>query len=244
MPARQGPDRHLQPFPLRGRAGGGGASSCMKSFKMPQRCLTEDFIPRRLKQIAQFEEYLYDNGIRMVKIFLHLSKAEQKKRFLGPAGQAGKELEVLRRGPGEPGPVGRLSGGLRKGHQRHRHPPLPLVRAACRRQVVHPLPGQRGGAWTPCSASILSSPSCPRSRRISCPSIAGNWPRRIERGKVGPPSRIDYPRKGGMFMAPQSRGRDALVYPEGNRFGRWRQRWWRWRAWRCWWCGSAFPTAR
>ncbi|HIS01576.1 MAG TPA: polyphosphate kinase 2 family protein [Candidatus Excrementavichristensenella intestinipullorum] len=53
-----------------------------ESFKMPQRCLTEDFIPRRLKQIAQFEEYLYDNGIRMVKIFLHLSKAEQKKRFL------------------------------------------------------------------------------------------------------------------------------------------------------------------
>lgn len=53
-----------------------------EGFKMPQRCLTEDFIPRRLKQIAQFEEYLYDNGIRMVKIFLHLSKAEQKKRFL------------------------------------------------------------------------------------------------------------------------------------------------------------------
>lgn len=53
-----------------------------ENFKLPQRCLTEDFIPRRLKQIAQFEEYLYDNGIRMVKIFLHLSKAEQKKRFL------------------------------------------------------------------------------------------------------------------------------------------------------------------
>ncbi len=53
-----------------------------ENFKMPSRCLTEDFIPRRLKQIGQFEEYLYDNGIRMVKIFLHLSKAEQKKRFL------------------------------------------------------------------------------------------------------------------------------------------------------------------
>lgn len=53
-----------------------------EGFKMPKRCLTEDFIQRRLKQIGQFEEYLYDNGIRMVKLFLHLSKAEQKKRFL------------------------------------------------------------------------------------------------------------------------------------------------------------------
>ena len=53
-----------------------------ESFKMPQRCLTEDSIPRRLKQIAQFEEYLYDNSYRVVKIFLHLSREEQRERFL------------------------------------------------------------------------------------------------------------------------------------------------------------------
>ena len=33
-------------------------------------------------QINHFEKYLYQNGIRVVKIFLHLSKDEQKKRFL------------------------------------------------------------------------------------------------------------------------------------------------------------------
>ncbi len=36
----------------------------------------------RLKDIANFEAYCDRNGIRIVKFFLHVSKAEQKKRFL------------------------------------------------------------------------------------------------------------------------------------------------------------------
>lgn len=52
------------------------------NFKLPERCLRGDFIKKRLAQIRRFEEYLYDNGIRIVKIFLNLSKQEQKKRFL------------------------------------------------------------------------------------------------------------------------------------------------------------------
>lgn len=51
-------------------------------FAMPERCFKGDFIEKRLAQIASFEEYLYENGIRMVKIFLNVSKEEQKKRFL------------------------------------------------------------------------------------------------------------------------------------------------------------------
>lgn len=36
----------------------------------------------RLKDIHNFESYSHRNGIRIVKFFLHVSKAEQKKRFL------------------------------------------------------------------------------------------------------------------------------------------------------------------
>ena len=53
-----------------------------KDFPLPSRCLKGDFIQKRLSQIAAFEEYLYDNGIRMVKIFLNVSKREQQKRLL------------------------------------------------------------------------------------------------------------------------------------------------------------------
>lgn len=37
---------------------------------------------RRYRSIANFEEHLHANGTRIVKVFLHLSKEEQRKRFL------------------------------------------------------------------------------------------------------------------------------------------------------------------
>jgi PPK2 family polyphosphate:nucleotide phosphotransferase len=36
----------------------------------------------RYRSIAAFERHLYDNGTRIIKFFLHLSKEEQRKRFL------------------------------------------------------------------------------------------------------------------------------------------------------------------
>lgn len=37
---------------------------------------------QRYKQIRNYEEYLAENGTRIIKFFLHVSKEEQKKRFL------------------------------------------------------------------------------------------------------------------------------------------------------------------
>jgi polyphosphate kinase 2 (PPK2 family) len=37
---------------------------------------------RRFRSIADLEHHLHDNGTRIVKFFLHLSKEEQRKRFL------------------------------------------------------------------------------------------------------------------------------------------------------------------
>ncbi|WP_302201270.1 PPK2 family polyphosphate kinase [uncultured Gemmiger sp.] len=56
-----------------------------KTYKMPPRTLGEgkkSFFQKRYRQIRHYEEYLYDNGYRVVKIFLHVSKEEQRKRFL------------------------------------------------------------------------------------------------------------------------------------------------------------------
>lgn len=50
--------------------------------KMADRCKKGDVIGRRYKEIKNFEKYIFHNSCRIIKIFLHLSKEEQKKRFL------------------------------------------------------------------------------------------------------------------------------------------------------------------
>ena len=43
---------------------------------------TEEFFKKRYRHIRNYEEYLYENGYRIVKIFLNVSKEKQKERFL------------------------------------------------------------------------------------------------------------------------------------------------------------------
>ena len=54
-------------------------------YNMPARCLEmdeKDFFAQRYQQIVNFEDHLFQNGYRLVKLFLNLSPEEQKKRFL------------------------------------------------------------------------------------------------------------------------------------------------------------------
>ena len=53
-----------------------------KDYILTDRCKTEDFFERRYRQLNNWEEYLWENGFRMVKVFLNVSKEEQKQRFL------------------------------------------------------------------------------------------------------------------------------------------------------------------
>ena len=53
-----------------------------KTYKLAPRCIGEDFFERRYRQLRHYEEYLYENGYRMVKLFLNVSQKEQTKRFL------------------------------------------------------------------------------------------------------------------------------------------------------------------
>ena len=51
-------------------------------YCLASRCKTDDFFERRYRQLNNWEEYLWENGFRMVKVFLNVSKDEQKQRFL------------------------------------------------------------------------------------------------------------------------------------------------------------------
>jgi PPK2 family polyphosphate:nucleotide phosphotransferase len=50
--------------------------------KIPTECLGDDLWKQRYKDIRSFERYLGHNGVVIRKFFLHLSRKEQKKRFL------------------------------------------------------------------------------------------------------------------------------------------------------------------
>lgn len=53
-----------------------------KDYNMPKRTVNKDYIKNRYNDIRHWEEYLYGNSFRVIKIFLNLSKEEQKRRFL------------------------------------------------------------------------------------------------------------------------------------------------------------------
>lgn len=53
-----------------------------ESYNMPDRMKKSDLFEERYEQIRHYEKYLYENGYRILKIFLNVSAEEQKKRFL------------------------------------------------------------------------------------------------------------------------------------------------------------------
>jgi PPK2 family polyphosphate:nucleotide phosphotransferase len=53
--------------------------------KVPPSLVTKNIWKERFRDIRSFEDYLTRNGIVIVKFFLNLSKAEQKRRFLARA---------------------------------------------------------------------------------------------------------------------------------------------------------------
>jgi PPK2 family polyphosphate:nucleotide phosphotransferase len=54
----------------------------LENEKIPKELLSENVWQQRYREINDFEKYLYDNGTVILKFFLHVSKDEQKKRFL------------------------------------------------------------------------------------------------------------------------------------------------------------------
>jgi len=86
--------RHVKCLPDRGRIGIFNRSyyeevlvvrvhpSILHQQRLPAPCVTKRIWTERLGDIARFEEYLSRQGTVILKFFLHLSRGEQKKRFL------------------------------------------------------------------------------------------------------------------------------------------------------------------
>jgi PPK2 family polyphosphate:nucleotide phosphotransferase len=86
--------RHMQALPERGMIGIFNRShyvevlvvrvhpEILERRKLPEALKDKGIWKRRFGEINDFERYLVDNGHHLVKIFLNVSKAEQRKRFL------------------------------------------------------------------------------------------------------------------------------------------------------------------
>lgn len=54
----------------------------IRNQKIPQELITDNIWKTRYREINDFEKLLFENGTIIIKFFLHVSKDEQKKRFL------------------------------------------------------------------------------------------------------------------------------------------------------------------
>ena len=57
-------------------------SKILESQRLPPRHVSKRIWDERLQDIAQFEDYLSRQGTIILKFFLHISREEQKKRFM------------------------------------------------------------------------------------------------------------------------------------------------------------------
>ena len=63
----------------------------LRSQALPEELLDEKTVwEQRFRSIVDFEKHLYRNGTRIVKFFLHVSKDEQRRRFLKRIDEADK----------------------------------------------------------------------------------------------------------------------------------------------------------
>lgn len=60
----------------------GKVHNLYKNSSLPDRCKNENIFEQRYEQIKNYEKYLYENGIRVLKFFLNISKEEQNSRLL------------------------------------------------------------------------------------------------------------------------------------------------------------------
>jgi PPK2 family polyphosphate:nucleotide phosphotransferase len=62
----------------------------LKGQRMPPECKGKDVWDRRFREINDWEKYQVDNGTRIVKLFLNVSKEEQRERFLARVAEPDK----------------------------------------------------------------------------------------------------------------------------------------------------------
>jgi PPK2 family polyphosphate:nucleotide phosphotransferase len=66
----------------------------IQSSQLPEHLKGPGVWKRRFREINNFERYLTDNGMVILKFFLHVSKAEQKRRFLARIDEEDKNWKL------------------------------------------------------------------------------------------------------------------------------------------------------
>ena len=87
-----------------------------------------------IRSIMDLEKHLHRNGTRVVKFFLHLSKEEQRRRFLARIDDPDEKLEIQPGGHRGAEVLEGLHEGLRRLPGRDEHRPRAVVRRSRRRQ--------------------------------------------------------------------------------------------------------------
>ena len=93
---------------------------------------------RRYREINDWERYLVDNGFRVVKLFLNLSKEEQRTRFLKRIDLPEKNWKFSSADVAGARVLGRLPAGVLGDALAHEHRVGAVVRDPGRPQVVRP----------------------------------------------------------------------------------------------------------
>ena len=123
--------------------------------RLPEPLVGKHIWDERYEDINAYERYLARNGMVIRKFFLHLSKEEQRKRFLARLDEPAKNWKFSLGDIAGAEVLGRLPGRLRGDDAPDRDQARPVVRGAGRPQVVHAPGGGRGhrGRRSPGSTS-------------------------------------------------------------------------------------------
>ena len=81
--------------------------------KLPRAVAGKDLWKHRFKDIRAFERHLARNGTLVLKFFLHISKEEQRRRFLDRLDEPGKRWKFSMGDLAGAQAVGQVHGGLR-----------------------------------------------------------------------------------------------------------------------------------
>ena len=155
--------------------------------QLPVELVTKNIWRERFEDINAYERYLSRQGVLVRKFFLHVSKEEQRQRFLERLDEAGEALEVLARRRRRARALRRLHAAYEDMIRHTVHRVGAVVRDAGRSQVVH-APGRLGGdhRCDPVARSALPRGRSEGARRVQAVK-AHSRPRRPRPSQRRPP---------------------------------------------------------
>jgi polyphosphate kinase 2 (PPK2 family) len=107
----------------------------LKQQKMPPQFVSKSVWDERLADIAHFEDYISRQGTTILKFFLHVSRKEQKKRFKERLDEPEKNWKFSASDMKERKFWGHYMEAFEEAIRATAA--RPVVRRACRQQVVH-----------------------------------------------------------------------------------------------------------